>query len=311
MIGNVSEEFDIHLARGLSCVDCHVVEDHRFPTLSADTWFREGDTRLAPKCESCHTASPHEGIKGWFLNTFHTKVACQTCHIPLIAHGKYPTATKRDWSTTTFIEAKALWKFSIPSNEGETDKWYLSGNITPVYAWYSGRRQVYVFPTPVEPIKNHELDFKPANGESLGVVFYVKPLGDKEDPDSKIYPFKLHRSAMPFSRINKTFVPMKVGIAFATGNATAATMKGSQITGIKWKKGDYAILVRYMQVNHGVQPSENALECLDCHGITTKRLDWEKLGYGVYPKIAFTSVVLLVILAIIGVAYFTWRKLRS
>ena len=39
---------------------------------------------------------------------------------------------------------------------------------------------------------------------------------------------------------------------------------------------------RFMSINHGVEPAEHALRCLDCHG-SDGRLDWSALGYDKDP----------------------------
>ena len=302
----VSEEFDIHIARGFTCVDCHVSEEHGFPTKSLDTFNREEDH--IPTCTECHGEDPHTGILGWFINTFHDRVACQTCHIPEIAGGKYPTDLHRDWSVATFNPKLKRWKFSIPNPDtGDTDKWYLDGNVTPVYLWYNGRRDLYIYPNQFTPITDKEyierFGMTPVNGESLGIWFFSRPMGDVNDPNAKIYPFKLHTAIVAYSTINKTMVPMKVGIAFATGNTTLAYLKGANSVGMIWTPGEYITLVRFMQVNHGVKPADKSLTCLDCHGFTPKRLNWSELGYGYYPEVMFTFVTIgipiIVILSII------------
>ena len=304
--------FDVHIASGMSCIDCHPGEEHHFGTRAADTWNREGlnPDEKTRRCVDCHTEKPHEGVKGWFLNKFHLdKVACQTCHIPYIADGDYPTEYYRDWSTTTFHPDKKRWKFAIPNPEtGDTSEWYLYNNIEPVYAWYNGKREVYIFPEKVQPLKGSSLELKPSNGVSAGVVYYVKPAGSKDDPDAKIYPFKLHRALVPYSTVNQTLVPMKVGVAFATGNAKLAAEIGANVSGIKWDKQTYITYVRYMQVDHGVKPAEDALGCFDCHGPTIRRMPWPDLGYGRYPEIAFTLIVVAIIAIIAGIAWLALRR---
>lgn len=111
----------------MSCIDCHPGEEHHFGTSATDAWNREGlnpDERTR-QCVDCHTEKPHEGVEGWFLNRFHIdKVACQTCHIPYIADGDYPTEYYRDWSTATFHPDKKRWKFAMPNPEtGDTSEW--------------------------------------------------------------------------------------------------------------------------------------------------------------------------------------------
>ena len=306
--------FDVHIANGLSCIDCHPGDDHRFATSGVDTWSREaesggGKTR---HCTDCHGTAPHEGLKGWILNKFHLeKVACQTCHIPYIAHGDYPTELYRDWSATTFHPDKKRWKFAIPDPEtGDTSEWYLYNSIEPVYAWYNGSRSVLIFPEKVAP-EEGGLALDPVNGVSAGYVYLVKPLGSKDDGESKIYPFRLHRAIVPYSPEAQTLVPMKVGIAFATGDAKAAAIKGSEASGIPWDGETYVTLVRYMAVNHGVQPAENSLSCFDCHGLREKRMPWSQIGYGHWPEVYFASILAVTTAAIILVAYKLYHRLRK
>jgi len=267
--------FDVHVDAGLSCVDCHAGEGHAFPTRAADTWNREPGQVAA--CESCHSSSPHGGLLGWALNSFHERVACQVCHVPVIAGGRYPTDVARDWSRAVFHAEAAKYEPAI----------VLEGNVTPVYAWYNGSRSALIYPSPVEP----------ANG----TLVYVEPLGSRDDPGAKIYPFKLHVARVPYSIVNKTLVPVKVGVVFATGNVTAAIEAGAEASGLVWD-GEWATLVRYMQVDHGVRPAEEALHCLDCHGPTVRRMPWPELGYGHWPEVAGAAA------AVALGAWWAWRR---
>ncbi|ABM80066.1 cytochrome c3 family protein [Hyperthermus butylicus] len=285
LMGNVDESIDVHLARGMNCVDCHHAEDHKFPTKSADTWFREDGE--VPECTDCHGEKPHMGLEGWIINRFHHRVACQTCHIPYIARNEtYPTDVARDWREAEFKPEAARYEPKIT----------LESYVVPVYRWYNGTRKVYVYPNPVEP-------------DEEGRIIYVEPLGSRDDPNSKIYPFKLHIAVVPYDSIHKVPVPIKVGIVFATGNVEAAIKAGAAAAGLNWT-GDYVTLVRYMQVNHGVAPKEEALGCFSCHGPTIRRMPWPELGYGRLPEIAFISISALLVAIIVGIAYLVYRRLR-
>lgn len=286
LLGNVSKDIDVHLADGMLCTDCHVFKRHGSPTRVADSWDREEGK--VPECTQCHGEKPHEGVGGWFLNTFHMdKVACQVCHIPYIATGNYPTEVLRNWSEPEFSVKFARYEPKLD----------LVKNLEPVYAWYNGSREVYVYPQPVEPDENNQ-------------IIYVKPLGSKDGEGSKIYPFKLHYAVVPYSEVNKTLVPVKVGIVFATGNVTKAVLAGAQASHLVWN-GDWVVLVRYMQVNHGVKPAEDAPGCFDCHGATVKRMPWLELGYGRYPEIAFTAIVIVGIAIVVFIAYLIYRRFRK
>jgi hypothetical protein len=248
LIGNVSESIDVHMARGLNCVDCHPVKEHKFGVKAMDTWVRELEER--PSCENCHTDAPH----GNDILNKHTKtVACQTCHIPKFAK-KFKIDVKRDWSgKAEFNEKLGRWEPEIE----------LGGNVTPVYSWWNSKdREAYLYP---EPLKLEN-----------GKFYFFKPVGSIDDPGSKIYPFKYHETVVPIDKEKNIPVPVKVGVVFATGNTTLGIMKAAQQSGLKFT-GDFVTEVRYMAINHGVEPKENALQCNDCHG--GNRLDWTALGY--------------------------------
>ncbi|WP_048095601.1 cytochrome c3 family protein [Archaeoglobus fulgidus] len=313
----LAAEFDVHFKAGLGCTDCHSGENHEFGTNSVDTWSREGEV---PKCSNCHTEDPHNGFFGYFLNTFHDRVACQTCHIPTIAHGEYPTEYYRDWTVATFLPKEKRWKFAIPDPEsGDYSKWYLFNNLQPSYAWYNGDREVYIFPTPVEPVPVSEVmekvggkyeasQIKAGSGEVVGAIYYVKPTASKEDGDAKIYPFKVHVAVVPYSEQDRVPVPVKAGIAFATGNITMAMAAGAKDAGVTYEPGKAVLYVRYMQVNHGVQPKEKALFCFDCHNIAEGRMHWEDLGYGIYPKVAFGGIIAGILAVVLGAVWLIRRR---
>jgi hypothetical protein len=87
---NPSEDFDYHMGEGMSCVECHTGKYHLFPDRVADGWAREpGEVKT---CTECHGPSPHDDEE---LNKHFEFLACQTCHIPYIAHGRYPTELSR------------------------------------------------------------------------------------------------------------------------------------------------------------------------------------------------------------------------
>ncbi len=158
---DADETSDVHMARGLSCIDCHKAVDHTFPTKSTDTWNREEGH--IPQCTDCHGQDSHGGLKGWILNTFHDRVACQVCHIPYIAHGEYPTDMYRNWTHPEFVAEAAKY-------EPQLD---LRKMVEPVYAWYNGTRKAYLYPAKIE-LEN-------------GKITYLAPLGSKDDHKAKIY----------------------------------------------------------------------------------------------------------------------------
>ncbi len=289
----VPEEIDVHLARGLHCVDCHPGEGHRFPTKTPDTWSREAGQ--APTCSDCHQEVHRTAALGWVLNTFHLeRVACQTCHIPRFAK-VFPTDVKRDWSQAVFVEEGAKWEPKIDFEK----------EVAPVYRWWNERtRQAYLYPEKA-PLTDGDR------------ILYLAPVGGPVrrsgllgwEADGKIYPFKRHEAVVPFDREAGLPVPIKVGVVFATGDARKGAELGAKAAGLTFT-GEYVTLERYMAVNHGVEPADRALGCLDCHGLTEKRLPWHALGYGHYPEIAFATALILVVGILVGGGALAYRRLR-
>ncbi len=269
----VPENIDVHIARGMQCVDCHVASGHRFGTKVVDTWSRESDEY--PTCESCHQVRHTEPVIGWVLDTFHTEaVACQTCHIPSIAKGQYPTDVKRHWDEAEFNEKLVRWEPILDMEK----------NVEPVYAWWNEQtREAYLYPNPVEP--------------KDGIITLAKPVGQRGE--GKIYPFKYHQAIVPYDPVNKLPIPIKVGVVFATGNLDTAYELGAKPGGLQ-VSGEFVTLERYMGVNHGVEPAENALGCFDCHGFKEERMPWRALGYGIYPPVAFTFFTVVLPLLIVA-----------
>ena len=108
-----------------------------------------------------------------------------------------------------------------------------------------------------------------------------RPLGDVDDPDSKLYAFKYKTAQQPMANSTGQLIALDTSVFFATGDAAAATEQGLANMGLgadepySWVETD-----TYQMLNHEVSPSGQALECGDCHG-STARMDLQgDLGYG-------------------------------
>jgi len=136
LLGEVQEEVDVHLARGMECTDCHVFKDHEIALRSPDTWARSEKAK-APECADCHEKRHTRPVLGWILRNFHEeKVACQTCHIPHYAK-KAPTDTKRDWSEAEFSPEMNRWEPVLD----------LKKNQVPTYRYWNEKTRVaYLYP---------------------------------------------------------------------------------------------------------------------------------------------------------------------
>ena len=122
-----------------------------------------------------------------------------------------------------------------------------------------------------------------------GVVTMVVPQGSKEDPEAKLFPFKVHRGKMPVAKDSRWLLPINVEEFFADGNIDGAVREASHVLyGIEDFEYEWLPVERYMGIFHEVQPADNALRCLDCHG-PDGRLNWADLGYDADPLAAALS----------------------
>lgn len=115
----MTPEADVHAAKKLACVDCHVVKDHKFPTgFDPNNWANDG---LRVSCVgACHEIKPHKDAQ---IDRHTSLVACQTYHIP-----KTGGATAKDF-TQWEKQSDGFWEPSTLRKEiNETH---------PVYAWYN------------------------------------------------------------------------------------------------------------------------------------------------------------------------------
>jgi hypothetical protein len=246
---------DYHMAiLDFECTSCHVAKNHRIAGRGLDEWVKELDVEL--DCTNCHIeGKAHQGVEDSEIAEVlerHTKtVHCTVCHIPRIAK-VLPTDIYRDWREAVYEEERGKYEPLMSR----------ISNVVPTYAWWNGKDRIaYIYPEPVE-------------GDEI--IFFA-PVGSKDDPDSKIYPFKFHQAVVPFDTERKIPIPIKVGLVFKTGNTTKAFMIGAKQSGLNYT-GTFITMKRYMSIHHGVVPAEDALRCEDCH-FYGKRLDWKALGY--------------------------------
>ena len=117
----------------------------------------------------------------------------------------------------------------------------------------------------------------------------AEPLGDCNDPNSKIYTFKKMIGNQPADVVNKRIlVPHLFGTAggpnpfWGTWDWDLALLDASVITQQPYQSGDYGFVSTemYLSVNHEVAPKEQAYGfngCEDCH--SGNQIDWAELGY--------------------------------
>jgi hypothetical protein len=108
------------------------------------------------------------------------------------------------------------------------------------------------------------------------------PAGDIDDPNAKIWPFKVHRAKQPYDTVNNYLLQPKTvgeGGFWTDFDWDQALRLGSDVVGLDYSgEYDFTETEMYWPISHMVTPFEEALQCDDCHG-EAGRLDWQALGY--------------------------------
>jgi len=254
-----SEGLDVHMGElDLQCTACHTTQDHQIlGRLVVDNVTIDPAEQVS--CTQCHSLELHDDER---LNAHVDSLACQTCHIPSMAV-KDPTKTYWDWSTAgqdiaedhyTYLKIKGSFVY-------QTD-------FKPTYLWFNGDLSYrYLLGDKIDPTQPTLID---------------QPAGSLDDPQARIFPFKLHVANQPYDMTYDYLLqPITAGddgywTNFDWDNAFRLA---EPITGVKYSGSfGFAETWMYWPSTHMVQPKENALQCTDCHA-ENGRLDWEALGY--------------------------------
>lgn len=263
---------DVHMGtdgKNFTCTRCHTTVDHHIsgriytnPAVESKKSLIEDD--LAPKitCESCHGAMPHKNDSK--MNDHTDVVSCQACHIPSFARVN-PTMMLWDWSKTgkmkdgkPYVEDGEFGKPVYKTIKGEF-KW--EKNVIPEYFRFNGSLTSTTADDTIDP----------------GTIVKVsEPVGDKSDPRTRIFPFKIHRGKQPYDKINKKLLaPILSGPKgfWTTLDMNDAVERGNKALGIPYSgEFDYVETTYAVPITHMVAPKENALACTQCHIRKTSRL---------------------------------------
>lgn len=275
---NPPKDVDVHMAadgQNFTCSTCHVSDEHifagsRYNVTAHDTGGTglPGMRRDVATCESCHGDSPHPvTIKGVKLNNHTDKVACQTCHIPSFARGGVATKTFWDWSTAGKLddEGKPISEEEFVQSDGKHLHSYLSTkgnfkwdeNVEPYYAWFNGQVEYTTADQTIDPSQ---------------VVEVNKISGEAGDGLSRIWPFKRMEGRQAYdSELNHLVYNHVWGpdsdTAFWTNFDWAKSIAaGMKAAGAEYS-GHFGFVDTYMYwpITHMVAPSEDALDCQECH----------------------------------------------
>jgi octaheme c-type cytochrome (tetrathionate reductase family) len=268
-----SRALDVHMdANGLdfSCRKCHVEGGHHFAgsryavtARDREGIGRPGERRHAATCESCHGLKPHAepAISHFLLNEHVDRVACQTCHIPAFARGGVPTLTLWDWSQAGRLstDGQPIHTYDdrgrkVYSSEKGVFEW--AENVVPTYFWFDGQ---VTYTLPGDPVD-------PSETVSINDI-----QGSFNDPQSRIWPFKVMRGRQAYDRARNSLVYTHV----------FGTDEGAYWTHFKWPEsiaaamaaakqpysGDFGFVdtVMYWPITHMVAPKEDAVRCDECH----------------------------------------------
>ena len=243
-------DFDMHMgALGMRCQDCHATENHRIAGMSQTAPAVEGRVR----CERCHGLTPHgvAGMLGRHLDDHVRTIACETCHIPTIARTT-PTLLQRDYSTAGRDLPETKDQFGMPTYAKQFGTLAWGMDLVPAYLWSDGTRRATLIGDKINPAR---------------VVDLNAPVGEKRNPNARIFPFKVHAAVQPYDTMNKTLAIPRLfedyWVDFDWAKAIAAGMKavGQEYSG----EFGFTETRMYSSVHHAVVPAKAALGCSDCH----------------------------------------------
>jgi hypothetical protein len=168
-----------------------------------------------------------------------------------------------DWSTAgkkkdgkPFLVKDELGKPSYFTKKGDM-KW--AKNVKPEYYWYNGTMEHLTVKDTIDPSQLVQLN---------------RPLGSREDPQSRIFPFKVHKGKQPYDKINKT---MTIPQLFPKGkNDTTAYWKkydwgkaiefGMKYAGVPYSgEYDFVETSYVFPITHMVAPKDSVVSCTECH----------------------------------------------
>lgn len=267
-----SKELDVHMGidgQGFKCTRCHTTVLHNIagriytqPAVENRKSLIEDDLTAKITCVSCHSATPHK--PGHKANDHTDKVACQSCHIPFFAR-ELPTKLYWDWSTAgrlkdgkKIVEKGPFGKPTYMTIKGDM-KW--GKNVRPEYFWFNGSITSLTIKDVIDP---------------SSTVAVSRPMGGADDPQSRIFPFKIHHGRQPYDKINKHLLaPLLSGPEgyWANLDWDAALQKGMDFMGVEYSgQYDFVDTTYVFPITHMVAPKEKALDCRQCHNRNDSRL---------------------------------------
>jgi octaheme c-type cytochrome (tetrathionate reductase family) len=260
-----NKTLDVHMGvdgQNFNCTRCHTTIQHHIagriyskPAYTDRRSLIEDDLTAKITCESCHGSTPHKNDHK--ANDHTDKVACQSCHIPEFAR-VLPTKMSWDWSKSGKLKDGKKYKEKGPL--GTIDYMSIKGqmtwdkNVKPEYAWFNGAMNTMTVKDTIDPAK---------------VVSVSGPVGSAADPNSRIFPFKIHRGVQPFDKVNNNLLaPLLSGKHgyWATLDWNDALTRGMAAMDVPFSgQFDFVSSTYHFPTTHMVAPKENVVGCDECH----------------------------------------------
>lgn len=272
-----TKALDVHMDQdglNFSCSTCHATRTHdvtgsRYLVRAVDRAGIDvpGRTDFSrASCESCHGLTPHPAEDHPKLNDHTDRVACVTCHVPSVARGDHPTVVDWDWSTAGKLDDRGQ---PFVEKEGEQTvysslkgSWTWASDLQPTYRWFDGTT---LFSTVGDPV----------DGE---VVEINRVQGSADDPDARIWPFKVVNSRIPYDQGAGVLAVAHLSERDDDGywrdfDWAASLDAGMTAAGLQFSGEPGFIAARYLSpVVHMVAPKEDAVGCDECHTRAQSRM---------------------------------------
>ncbi|GAB4513614.1 MAG: tetrathionate reductase family octaheme c-type cytochrome [Sulfuricaulis sp.] len=274
---NPGKYLDVHMDKNglnFTCATCHQTSGHDIPgSRYTPTAMDIKGARIRGKidaanpvsCESCHGSKPHP-VKHAKLNDHTDKLACQTCHIPLMARGGVPTKMVWDWSTAGKLDKDGkpmLIKDSAGhvSYDSKKGDFKYESHVIPEYVWFNGSVQYTLLGDKLDPGK---------------VVQINRFAGSPTDGKSKIWPMKVFHGKQPYDKVTMSLlIPHTFGpddSAFWSNFNWDKSLEFGMRSVNKEFSGQYGFVSTEMSwpITHMVAPKDDALECRQCHSAASR-----------------------------------------
>jgi octaheme c-type cytochrome (tetrathionate reductase family) len=255
---HTTKDVDVHMGedgKNMVCIDCHQTEKHNIKgkaySVSASNSNRIG-------CEQCHTSAPHNDR---IIDYHTTKVACQTCHIPVYAkvnattlYWDWSPAGRKDEQGNAIKEYDADHNYSYLSIKGH---FVFDNKVKPEYYWFNGTVDHFLTGDTVKEIP----------------VQINRLFGEYNDSTAKIWPVKVHRGKQPFDPVTKQILSMKL-FAYNKGEGAfwedldweKSIQEGMDYNERYWSgKYEFYETEVYWPLNHMVSKKAETLSCTECH----------------------------------------------